>query len=72
MTIISLTGTGQTSIKGRHLTPTSVEWLHLDGADVIMGVHSWSSLPVLGQVISYNGPLPAPKLVIAASTMIEC
>ncbi len=44
-------GTSQASVKGRHLTPTSIEWLHLDGADVIIDIHSWSLLPVLGQVI---------------------
>ncbi len=70
--VAPLEGTAQASMKGRHLTPTSIEWLHLNGAGVIMGTHSWSSLPVLGQVIVYNGPLPSPKLLIVASMRIEC
>ncbi len=33
-------GTVQAPVQGRHLTPISIEWLHLDGADVIIGIHS--------------------------------
>ena len=71
MTVTSLIGTAQASVKGRHLTPTSIEWVQDDGADLIMGMHSWSSLPVLGQVISYNGPLPSPKLLRVASICMD-
>ncbi len=57
--------TAQASVKRKHLTPT---WAQDEEAVVIMGVHSWSSLPIIGQVILYNGPLPSPKLLRVAST----
>ena len=71
LVVISVTGTAQALLKGRHFTPTSIVWLQEDGAVVIMSIHSWSSLPMLGQVILYNGPLPSPKLLRVVSMRIE-
>ena len=51
--ITSLTGTAQASVKGRHLTPTSIEWAQED---------SWiqleMSLSIVGQLSVYTEPVP--------------
>ncbi len=50
LVITSLTGTAQASVKGRHLTPTSIEWAQED---------SWIQLELsLRQLNGYTEPAP--------------
>ncbi len=56
--------TAPTSVKRRHFIPT---WAQDEEAVDILSTHSWSSFPVLGHSILYNGPLPSPKLLRVAS-----